>query len=209
MAVVAPSIAATTVPVLNPTGQYVGVTITGGTVQGILSTPQAISGNGAGLPVVATPAIPSSTVQALNPYPFPVAVLITAGTTTHIAVNGADQATSNATTFTAVVPVSGNIAITYSVVPTSWAWSPLYQGFALSTGLTGSPVNIGLQPGGSITLIYSVVPTSWAWAAPLSAPGDYPWYAAENTVLVSEVLQLPYLAHAALAQTGLAVGVSN
>lgn len=206
MAVVAPAVPATGVNQLNNTGQYVDVTVTGGTVQGILSLQSAISASGVQQAVVATPAIPASTVQAVNNNLFPVAVLITGGTTTHIAVNGVDQFTTNATPNTAVIPPGGNIAITYSVIPTSWAWSPLYQGAAGNP--VSSPLTFGLQPGGSITLIYSAAPT-WTWIAPLTAPGAQPVYGAENTVLISQVLQLPYLAHAENAQTGLAVGVSN
>src|SRR6266700_3999828 len=112
MTLVTPAVPATTVVQPNATGQWVDVTVTGGTVTGILVNPPVV-------PPVTTPAIPASTVPAVNSNPFPVSVLITAGTVTVVSVSGVTQFTG--TNVTAVVPPGGSISLTYSVAPT-WAW---------------------------------------------------------------------------------------
>lgn len=195
MAVTAPSVPATTVAVVNPFGQLVNVTVTGGTITGIMSAPAVA-------PAVATPAVPLSTVTATNPNVFPVAVAVAAGTVTHVAVNGSDQFTG--TNVTAVVPPSGTIAITYSVAPT-WLWTALVAGFAGTS--IASPSSVQLWPGGSITLVYSVAPT-WAWTNPqelagTAVPGGM------NSSSGSQALQLPLAPHSEASQLSLGTGVSN
>jgi hypothetical protein len=200
VAITAPSIAASGTAVANPTGQWCTVTVTGGTVQGILSST-------VNPPVITTPSIPASTTPVTNTNPFPVSVAVTGGTTTHITVNGSDQGTT--TPFTAVVPAGGTIAITYSVVPTSWVWTPLVAGIAGSP--VASPFSVPTAPGCSVTLLYTVAPT-WAWNNPVWE-GYTPGYYAMNTQASqspwSPYTTLPYAQHAALAQTGLATGVAN
>lgn len=203
MAVTAPSVPATGVAVPNNTGQNVDVTVTGGTVQGV------IVGYAAGqAPGIVTPAVPATTVAVTNTNPFPVAVAVTGGTVTVVAVNGATQFT--ATGVTAIVPAGQTIALTYSVAPT-WTWTPVVA------GVTGSPIaspsSFPLPPGCSITPIFTGAPT-WAWSNPIDAaytPGFYGSNAQSQSGSsgYSPYTALSYPPHAAAAQTGLATGVSN
>jgi hypothetical protein len=141
-----------------------------------------------------------------------VAVTITGGTVTHVAVGGTDQFT--ATGVTAVVPPAGTIAITWSVVPTSWAWTPLVAGGALSSGLTASaPYYVPVMPGGTIIVTYTGSP-AWAWV-------NYPQlgsetnsagtpYAPSDTITgYSALSALPYATHTEGGLAGLGAGVSN
>ncbi len=200
MTLVTPAVPATTVVQPNATGQWVDVTVTGGTVTGILVNPPVV-------PPVTTPAIPASTVPAVNSNPFPVSVLITAGTVTVVSVSGVTQFTG--TNVTAVVPAGGTIALTYSVVPTSWTWTALADGRA-GTAI-GSPVTVMLPPGGSISLIYSVAPT-WAWKN-VPASSYAPGYSAYNTLAefsgYNPQALLPYPAHDMGGATLLGAGVTN
>lgn len=192
-----PAIAATGVAVANPTGQMCDVTVTGGTVQGILASQE--------LPAaLVTPPIPASTVTATNPNQYPVAVAIVGGTVTVVAVNGVTVFT--ATGVTAVVPPFGTIALTYSVVPTSWTWTPLFAGAAGNP--LASPTTIPVQPGGGITLIYSAAPT-WAWLNPITPVAPVGTYQAMNTALVDLEHNLPFAIHAMAGQPGLGIAVSN
>jgi len=198
MTVVTPAVPATTVAAPNSNGQFVNVTVTGGTVTGILVAPPLA-------PVVATPAVPASTVAASNTNPFPVAVTVTAGTVTVISVGGVS---SGLTAGVLVVPAGSTIAITYSVAPT-WVWTALADG--RSGTAIASPSSVMLPPGGSITLVYSAAPT-WAWTAPM--PSIYaPVYASYNTLAelagYNPQTLLPYPAHAEGGLTGFGAGVSN
>lgn len=65
------------------------------------------------------PAIPASTVAATNESGRLAWVEITAGTVTVVAVDGV---TTGRTTGAFFVRPGSTIAITYSVVPTSWKW---------------------------------------------------------------------------------------
>lgn len=65
------------------------------------------------------PAIPATTVALRNPFWRHAAVTIAGGTVTAITVNGV---ATGATSGTVIVPSGHSIAITYSVVPTSWTW---------------------------------------------------------------------------------------
>lgn len=194
MAVVQPAVPATAVPVVNNTGDLVGVTVTGGTVQGLLSTPPVG-------PTIAQPAVPASTGTVTNNNNFPVAVTVSGGTVTVIAVNGTTIYT--ATGNTVIVPIGGTIGLTYSVAPT-WVWTPLYAG--QSGNPLSSPQVIGVLPGGSVTMLFTVAPT-WAWIN----PPDYSFegYAFENTVDNNE-LTLPWAQpHPEAGEPGLGTGVSN
>lgn len=71
-------------------------------------------------PVVSTPAIPASNSAVQNPNNEPIQVVITGGTITAVVVNGITVGSAPGTYF---VPAYGAISITYSVAPTSWAWS--------------------------------------------------------------------------------------
>lgn len=75
---------------------------------------------------ITAPAIPASTVAAANPSGLAASVTITGGTVTVVAVAPAGSATfttvAAATPCTVTVPPGGSIKLTYSVVPTSWAW---------------------------------------------------------------------------------------
>lgn len=202
MAVTTPSVPASGTAAANPTGQFLSATVTGGTITGITvgygTNPAPV------LP--STPAIPASTVPATNNNPYPVAVAITGGTVTVVAVNGVTQFT--ATGVTVIVPAGGTVAITYSVVPTSWTWTPVVGGF---TGTSiPSPSSVLLPPGCTVTLTYSVAPT-WAWTNPINesqTPGfQYPFNSATPTP--NQYTNLPYPQHAQLAQTNLGTGVSN
>ncbi|HEY2638437.1 MAG TPA: hypothetical protein VGI66_00950 [Streptosporangiaceae bacterium] len=194
MALVAPAVAATGVAVPNPTGQDANVTVTGGTVQSVVSVPQSPA-------QVVTPAVPASTVTATNSNPFYVVVTLTGFTATVVSVNGSSVGNPAAGI---VVPPGGTVAVTYTVAGT-WAWA------AATAGLSGNPIaspsTIECPPGGSITLFYSAAPT-WAWSDPLDTEGA-PWPAAENTVAISEAAQLPYPAHTEGGQAGLGDAVSN
>jgi len=196
MAVTTPAVPATTVAQLNTTGQNLCVAVTGGTVTGILVLPNPAQ------PLVA-PAIPASTVQAVNNTSQPVAVTVVGGTVTVIAVGGV---TSGLTAGTVIIPAGGNIAITYSVVPTSWTWQQAVAGFHGTSIPT--PSSVPLPPAASITLVYSAAPT-WAWINPEQGNGYTPYNPAMNTVQGSQITQLPYAAHAEGGITGLAVGVTN
>ncbi|HEY2638963.1 MAG TPA: hypothetical protein VGI66_03640 [Streptosporangiaceae bacterium] len=205
MAIATPAVPATGVAQVNNTGQWVLATVTGGTVQGILSGPQTISGSGVVQPAAPVPPVasPATATPYVNTNPFPVAVAIAGGTVTVIAVNGSTIFT--ATGNTVVVPAGGTIQLTWSGQPT-WTWTALSQGLAANP--VASPSTVAIPPGGSVTLIYSAAPT-WVWSVALSQAGATPSYAAENTVLISQIPQLPFAAHAETAVTGLAVGVSN
>jgi hypothetical protein len=196
MAVTSPAVPATTVAQPNTTGQLVDVAVTGGTITGILVLPNPAQ------PLVA-PAIPASTVQTVNNTGQPVAVTVTGGTVTVIAVGGV---TSGITAGTVIVPAGGNIAITYSVVPTSWTWQQAVGGFH-GTGIP-NPSSVSVPPAAAITLVYSVAPT-WAWTNPMQGNGYTPYAPAINSVQGSQIAQLPYPAHAEGGLTGLAVAVSN
>lgn len=196
MTVATPAVPATTVAQPNTTGQNVNVAVTGGTVTGILVLPNPAQ------PLVA-PAIPASTVQAVNNTGQPVAVTVTGGTVTVISVSGV---TSGLTAGTVIIPAGGNIAITYSVVPTSWTWQQAVGGFHGTSIPT--PSSVPLPPAASVTLVYSVAPT-WAWTNPASGEGYTPYAPAMNTVQGSQLTQLPYAIHAEGGVTGLAAAVTN
>jgi hypothetical protein len=76
------------------------------------------SNGGSGTAVV-SPAVPATTVAQPNPYTFPVQVVISGGTLTAVVVNGVTVGTTDGTY---IVPVGGNISVTYSATPT-WVWS--------------------------------------------------------------------------------------
>jgi hypothetical protein len=199
MAITQPAVPATGVNVPNTSGQTAVVTTAGGTVQGLLSLPPVP-------PVFATPPIPATTVQQVNNNAFPVAVAIAGGTVTVVAVNGATQFT--ATGVTVVVPAGGNIALTYSVVPTSWTWTGLFAGFS------GNPVgnaSIAVLPGGSLTPIFSGAPT-WTWTNPLNESGES-FVAAENTSgvsgLAAEASNLPLYSRQMGGEAGLGAMEDN
>jgi hypothetical protein len=196
MAISSPAVPATTVAQLNDTGQYVNVAVTGGTVTGILVLPSP------GQPLVA-PAIPATTVQAPNNTGLPVAVTVTGGTVTVIAVSGV---ASGLTAGTVIVPAGGNIAITYSVVPTSWTWQQAIAGFH-GTSIP-SPSSVPLPPGATITLVYSAAPT-WAWTAGNTGGSYLPGYAAANNRLTNELGDARIPVHAEGGLTGFAAMVTN
>jgi hypothetical protein len=208
MAVTAPTIPLTGVATANPSGQNCSVTVTGGTVTGLTV------GYGTNpAPVIVTPAIPLTTVPATNTNPFPVAVSIVAGTVTVVAVSGVTQFT--ATGVTAIVPAGGTIALTYSVVPTSWTWTPVVA------GITGNPVSspnsLPVPPGCTLTWTGSVAPTSWAWNNFIDqsyTPGFYAMNTGAEGTGYNPYTQLPYAQHTAglnpvLGISGLGVGVAN
>jgi hypothetical protein len=69
-----------------------------------------------------------------------------------------------------------------------------------------------LPPGYSIVMTYTVATPTWIWTDPLMAVGEnlqFGGYAAENLVLISQLLQLPLTAHAEGGQAGLGAVVSN
>lgn len=70
------------------------------------------------------PAIAASTVKMVNTSGQPVVVDITGGTVTVVAVNGVTYKSANANVVSGRFRVrrGGNIAITYSVVPTNVTW---------------------------------------------------------------------------------------
>lgn len=194
MALTAPAVPASLTAQINNTGQYAVATVTGGTITGILVLPNPAQ------PLVA-PAVPASTVQQVNNTGLPVAVTVTGGTVTVIAVSGV---TSGLTAGTVIIPAGGNIAITWSVLPT-WTWQQAVGGFH-GTAIP-TPGSVPFPPASSITLVYSVAPT-WAWSNP-PASGYTPFAPGENLLQGSQLLQLPYAAHAEGGLTGLAVAVSN
>lgn len=198
MAVATPAVPATTVVQQNNTGQWVDCAVTGGTITGILVTgPTPLA------PVV-TPAVPATTVTAANTNAFPVAVTVAANgaTITAITVNGV---ASGLIVGTVVVPAGGTVSISYTVATPTWTWTALAAGFS-GTSIP-SPSSVPIPPGGAISLVYSVAPT-WAWTDPLD-PGYTGMYAQENLVLISEISQLPWAAHAEGGETGLGVAISN
>jgi hypothetical protein len=70
------------------------------------------------LTTITAPAVPASGVAQYNNTGQPVTVTVSGGTVTVIAVNGV---TTGLTSGPIIVPANGNIAITYSVLPT-WIW---------------------------------------------------------------------------------------
>lgn len=201
MAVSTPTFPATATAVPNQTGQYVSATFTGGTTQTVVSSPPV-------LPVLpSTPAIPASTVAATNANAFPVLVAITGGTTTVIAVNGTTVATT--TPANVVVPAGGTIAITYSVVPTGWTWTPVFSG--VSGNPLAAPFSVPVPPGGSVTAYFTAAAT-WAWSD-WEETGFTPFYAAENVGAeatgYNPTTAMPLNPHAEGGESGLGTGVSN
>jgi hypothetical protein len=69
---------------------------------------------------VATPSIPASTVAVVNSTGQYVDVNIVGGTMTNVSVNGV---TVGAGAGNYALPPGGSITMTYTVVPTSWAWT--------------------------------------------------------------------------------------
>lgn len=68
------------------------------------------------------PAIPASTVTATNDSQWNMWVEVTGGTVTAVTVDGVSV---GRTSGMFIVRPGGTIAITYSVVPTSWKWFAL------------------------------------------------------------------------------------
>lgn len=68
------------------------------------------------------PAIPASTVAATNNSDYLMWVEITGGTVTVVAVDGVTTGRTSGAFF---LRPGSSIAITYSVVPTSWKWFAL------------------------------------------------------------------------------------
>lgn len=202
-----PAVPASGTAVANVTGQNVNVVVTGGTVQGILVAYNSLYAP----PAPVTPAIPASTVTATNTNAFPVAVAIVGGTVTVVAVNGVTRFT--ATGVTVVVPPSGTVAITYSVIPTSWTWSAVKFG-SIDGNPMASPQSAPMGPNDLVTLLYSAAPT-WAWSNPLdifSPPG----YAAINSQTGAGSGEIPALpsslplsSRSMGGQAGLGVAESN
>jgi hypothetical protein len=194
MAVATPAVPASGTAVVNTTGQAASVTVTGGTITGILVAPFPVQ------PALTAPAVPLTTVAQANASAFPVAVTVTGGTVTVISVNGV---ASGLTSGIVVVPAGGTVAITYSVAPT-WTWAPLLAG--LSGTSIPTPSSVPLLQNAQVTLVYSVAPT-WAWTDPLDM--EPIGYAAENQAAISEISQLPLPAHTEGGETGLGDAVSN
>lgn len=117
MTVTAPAVAASGVAVANPTGQWVNVTVTGGTVSGIYASNPAIA-------AVTTPSVPASPATIANPNSFYVLATVTSGTVTVISVGGTTIYT--ATGNSVIVPPGVNLGLTYSVLPTL-AFTPLWS----------------------------------------------------------------------------------
>jgi len=69
---------------------------------------------------VTTPAIPASNTPVTNNTGVDVTVYISGGTVTAVSVSGVSITTG--TPISVLLPSRGNIAITYSVVPTAWRW---------------------------------------------------------------------------------------
>lgn len=198
MGVTAPAVPASGTATANPTGQNVAVNVTGGTgTAAFVTAPNPLP--------VTTPAVPASTVTATNSNAFPVLVVLSGFTATVVSVNGTTVGSTNGSF---VVPAGGTIAVTYTVAGT-WTWSALVAGFSQASGAFAT--NLPVPPGCSITLLYSAAP-SWTWTDPIDL--DYvPGYYASNTQAEAAgwnpYTALPYPQHAALAQPGLATGVSN
>lgn len=199
MAVTTPSVALTTVSVPNQTGDQVDVTVTGGTVQAILSTPPVV-------PAISTPAVPATTVTAPNTNAFPVAVTIAANGATISAITVNGSATGFTAACTVVVPAGGTISISYTVATPTWVWSALYAGAPVSSSIVASPTTIPVQPGGAITLLYTSAPT-WAWTNPPDFALES--YAAENLVDNNEMVWPWQAQHEEAGEPGLGTGVSN
>lgn len=90
-------------------------------------------------PTIGTPAVPATTVAQNNTTGTVVSVTITGGTLTSVKVNTVQVGT---TAGTYLVPVGGNISITYSVAP-AWAWAlPVTSGSA-AQGTSALPVASG------------------------------------------------------------------
>lgn len=70
------------------------------------------------VPAIVTPGFPASNTPVNNTTGFPVYVTITGGTLTQVLVNGTQVGT---TAGTYPVPISGTIAVVYTVAPT-WSW---------------------------------------------------------------------------------------
>lgn len=70
---------------------------------------------------VTTPSIPASTVPVVNSTGMQLSVQVTGGTVSNISVNGSTAASGS--NVSVPLPPGGSIVLTYSVVPTSWAWS--------------------------------------------------------------------------------------
>lgn len=68
------------------------------------------------------PAIPASTVAATNDSDYVMWVEVTGGTVTVVAVDGTTTGRTSGAFF---LRPGSSIAITYSVVPTSWKWFAL------------------------------------------------------------------------------------
>ncbi len=68
------------------------------------------------------PAIPATTVAATNDSDWNMWVEVTGGTVTVVAVDGV---TTGRTSGAFILRPGSSIAITYSVVPTSWKWFAL------------------------------------------------------------------------------------
>lgn len=90
-------------------------------------------------PAVSSPAVPATTVAAVNGTGTVVAVTISNGTLTSVVVNGSQAGT---TAGTYLVPVGGNISITYSVAPT-WAWALPVTSGSVSAGGAALPFTSG------------------------------------------------------------------
>ncbi|MGH3300577.1 MAG: hypothetical protein ACRDOK_02645 [Streptosporangiaceae bacterium] len=207
MALAAPALSSTGVGVINPTGQVADVQLLTGTVQAAYATFPATS-----VPVIATPALPATgtLVVTTNPNPFAVAVLVTGGTTTAWQINGVAEGTTTPA-YALVVPAGGTLAVTSSAQITGWTWTPAVCGATATANLAvGAGTGYGFQcpPGGSAVLYWTSTTPTWAWNN-LVSPFSPPWPQGENTVLINQISQLPFPAHATLAETGLAVGVSN
>jgi hypothetical protein len=92
-----------------------------------------------GAPAVASPAVPLTTVASVNTTGTVVAVTISGGTLTSVVVNSVQAGT---TAGTYLVPVAGNISITYSSAPT-WAWALPAISAGVSAGAAAIPFTAG------------------------------------------------------------------
>lgn len=77
---------------------------------------------------VTPPAIPATTVAQASPYGVPVTVALSGGTVTIVATAPAGSSTfttvATSSPCTVTIPPGGSIKLTYSVIPTSWSWTP-------------------------------------------------------------------------------------
>lgn len=89
---------------------------------------------------VSTPAVPASGTAVNNPFTQPVSVTVTGGTVTAVSVNGTQLLSGDGTV---IVPLGGNITLTYSVAPT-WAWSATTTG---SSFIFGQQQGVAYDPG--------------------------------------------------------------